>query len=370
MVSAITYKDGKIYSGGKDKQIIVSDPSSGEAERTIQADHLVRAIDVLGDKILCGLLSGSIVEFEGDSPNTLMQGHSMGEAWGLCPIGDDEFATTGDDNMVKVWSISKKECIYAGEVCNENAKPRKGKASTLSRLAASKCARAIAYDQGTGNLAIGHNDGRVTIRSSKEALDDVTATLQDSDEWIETMAYSPCGKFLAVGSHDNNIYLYNVGDNYTHVGTGKAHKSFIVSLDWSADSTFIRTVCGAHELLFFTVGEDGAIEQDQSGATNTTETEWASSSNKYGWLVTGIFPSGTDGTHINHVDHSADGSLVVTGDDFGLVNIWRNPALKGHRPISLRGHSEHVVRTRFMQGDNYIISIGGYDKTVFQWKKA
>jgi len=258
MVSAITFSGGKIYSGGKDKQIIVSDPTSGEAERTIQADHLVRAIDVLGDKILCGLKNGSIVEFEGDTPKTLMQGHSMGEAWGLCPMGDDEFATVGDDNMIKVWSISKKECINAGEICNENAKPRKGKASTLSRLAPSKCARAVAFDSNTGNIAVGHNDGRVTIRTSKDSLDDLVATLHDSDEWIETMEYSPCGTYLAVGSHDNNIYLYKVEDTYAHIGTGEAHKSFVVSLDWSADSSFIRSVCGAHELLFFTVA-DGEI---------------------------------------------------------------------------------------------------------------
>jgi echinoderm microtubule-associated protein-like 5 len=86
--------------------------------------------------------------------------------------------------------------------------------------------------------------------------------------------------------------------------------------------------------------------------------------------VTGIFPAGTDGTHINHVDFSDDGQLIVTADDYGLVNVWRNPARSGAKPISLRGHSEHVVRTRFTRGNDYIISVGGYDKTIMQWKKA
>lgn len=66
------------------------------------------------------------------------------------------------------------------------------------------------------------------------------------------MAYSPDGSMLAVGSHDNKIYIYNA-TTYKLVGTCAKHSSFIVSVDWSSDSQYIRTVCGAHELLFFTI---------------------------------------------------------------------------------------------------------------------
>lgn len=179
------------------------------------------------------------------------------------------------------------------------------------------------------------------------------------------MAYSPDGSKLAVGSHDNKIYVYDVGDGYKKLGALDKHNSFITSVDWSEDGKYIRSVCGAHELLFF---DAESLEQDTSGASNTVDTVWQTSSAKYGWLVTGIFPAGTDGTHINHVDFSHDDQLIVTGDDYGLVNVWRNPARSGATPISLRGHSEHVVRTYFTPKDDRIISIGGYDKTIMQWK--
>lgn len=126
------------------------------------------------------------------------------------------------------------------------------------------------------------------------------------------------------------------------------HNSFIVSVDWSVDSTYIRSVCGAHELLFFTPDN---FAQDPSGASNTKGIDWATGHAKYGWLVDGIFPSGTDGTHINGVDFSKDGTLIATGDDYGLVNIFRNPCRGGHKPICLRGHSEHVVRVHFHKND-------------------
>ncbi len=245
-VSAIMWADGKIFSGGKDKQIIISNPESEETERSIEMDHLVRAIDVSGDKILCGLINGDILEINGDDKTTLMESHAKGEAWGLAPAGDDNVITSGDDNMLKVWSLSERKCVARGEICDENAKPKKGAASTLSNLAPSKCARGVAWCEQNGHVAVGHNDGRVTIRESWEALDSITATLHDSDEWIETMAYSPDGQFLAVGSHDNNVCVYVVEDSYTLKGTAKAHRSFIVSVDWSEDSSYLRTVCGAH----------------------------------------------------------------------------------------------------------------------------
>jgi WD40 repeat protein len=64
------------------------------------------------------------------------------------------------------------------------------------------------------------------------------------------MEYSPDGTKLAVGSHDNNIYVYETS-GYELLGVCSKHNSFIVSVDWSADGEYIRSVCGAHELLFF-----------------------------------------------------------------------------------------------------------------------
>jgi hypothetical protein len=51
--------------------------------------------------------------------------------------------------------------------------------------------------------------------------------------------------------------------------------------------------------------------------------------------------------------------MFLTGDDFGLVNIYRNPVLDGHLPRSFRGHSEHVTNVLFVEQDEYIISAGG-----------
>ena len=85
-------------------------------------------------------------------------------------------------------------------------------------------------------------------------------------------------------------------------------------------------------------------------------------------IVQGIFPSATDGTHINGVDRSKAKDLITTSDDWGLVNLYRNPCLKGNKGKSYVGHSEHVVRARFDEKDEYVYSVGGYDQTLIKWK--
>merc|ERR1712195_436827 len=74
-------------------------------------------------------------------------------------------------------------------------------------------------------------------------------------EWIEELVYSPDHKTLAVGSHDNGIYLYatNPSAAYTLMTRCYGHSSYITTIDFNADSNMIRTTCGAYELLFFPV---------------------------------------------------------------------------------------------------------------------
>ncbi len=61
------------------------------------------------------------------------------------------------------------------------------------------------------------------------------------------MKYSPDETMLAVGSHDNNIYIYSVqGATYQLEGKLVGHNSFITNLDWSRDSNYIQSNCGAY----------------------------------------------------------------------------------------------------------------------------
>ena len=82
------------------------------------------------------------------------------------------------------------------------------------------------------------------------------------------MAYSPCSKFLAVGSHDYIIYLLDTNDyDYKKCTQLTGHNSFITALDWASDSSYIRSNCGSNELLFFNIDTK---KRDPKGASNTS----------------------------------------------------------------------------------------------------
>jgi WD40 repeat protein len=115
-------------------------------------------------------------------------------------------------------------------------------------------------------------------------------------------------------------------------------------------------------------------KRDPSGASNTVEVVWADQNCKLGWNVQGIFPSGCDGSHINTVAMTRkDDRLIATGDDYGLVNLYRNPVLLGtkkssHKSNKYMGHSEHVTTIKFSDNDKFLFSAGGQDQTVIQWR--
>ncbi len=97
----------------------------------------------------------------------------------------------------------------------------------------------------------------------------------------------------------------------------------------------------------------------------------------------GIWSGSMDGSDINNVDRSPSGKYIATCDDFGKVNIFNYPALqeKGALCNSYSGHSSHVTCCRWAslpprnkkralktKSDDFLISIGGEDKCVFQWR--
>lgn len=61
------------------------------------------------------------------------------------------------------------------------------------------------------------------------------------------------GNYLAVGSHDNYIYLFTVsedGKQYKKHGRLSGHSSYITHLDWSKDSQYLQSNSGDYEILY------------------------------------------------------------------------------------------------------------------------
>ena len=362
--------DGTILSGGADHKLNEIDGASFETMNSIGLDSTPRSVDKLGETIIVGCRDGNIIEVTGQNKKVVMESHSDGEVWGLQPHPTqlDAFVTTGDDNKIKVWDKAQRKCLSTGVLDPKAGAERKAGygASTLASTTPNQQARSVTISKASGAVALGYNTGRVAVR---QGIDDINNTIADTSEpkeWIETMRFSPCGTKLAVGSHDQYIYIYDASGSYGLESKAQKHSSSILALDWSKDSTVLHSCCAAYELLYWTV--EGGLTQNPSGVSEYKNEEWATFSTHFGWPVQGIFGGVIDYTHVNRVDRSPDKKHFAVGNDWGLVEIFGNPNGEGAKSKGFRGHSEHVTNVKWSADGSYLFSAGGYDQCIMQWK--
>ncbi len=88
-----------------------------------------------------------------------------------------------------------------------------------------------------------------------------------------------------------------------------------------------------------------------------------------GWPVQGIWPPCSDGSDINSVDRSDNRDVLATADDFGKVKLFKYPVAQPNAGFKkYTGHSAHVTNVRFTFKNSHIISTGGGEKSIFQWR--
>ncbi len=278
-----------------------------------------------------------------------------GPLYGLArsPTDSKEFATVGEDKQLLVWNADTSEQITA---------------AVLPELG-----RSCHFSPDSKFIAVGLVNGAFCIYAYHKATSFRNATLQlvktrhDCVETIDDLKFSPNGQFLAVASHDNFIDIYDTRDNFHHLSRCKGHTSYITHIDWSRDSQILQSNCGAYEIIYWDMPSGAPLRSTLDKVE--ADTDWYSWTCVLGFSVMGIWPEYSDGTDVNSVHKSADGKYVVTADDFGKVKVYNAPCVVQHAPSkAYDGHSSHVMNIRFLLGDNRVVSVGGWDAGVFQWK--
>jgi len=304
----------------------------------------IKALHLLGTKLLFGTRTGDIFEMDATSYsyNLLLQGHSYGAIHGLAthPM-EHQFVTTGDDMTIRVWDIPSRRMI-------------------MYRALGAK-GRSVAYHPDGSQVSVGLAGGGFVVLSA-DSLDTVY-TKKERDEAIHDLKYSPNGLYLAVGSYDNFIDIYDVSKDYGRVGVAKGHSSYVRHLDWSADSTILQSNSGNMEILFWDMPSGKQIMEP----ADTRNTEWYTWTSVAGWPVQGIWPKFSNGRDIICLDRSHTQTCICTGDNYGMINMFMYPCHKGCARRVFTGHSSRVLNLRFAFDDTYLISVGG-DMSILQWR--
>ncbi|KAK2708115.1 hypothetical protein QYM36_015714 [Artemia franciscana] len=350
--SLLVLKDGHVVSGGgKDGQLTLWDPSYRRtgytAEVPEQYGNCRTIAEGKGSQLLVGTTKNAILAGSFELPfSVIMSGH-IEELWALVSHPTEpQFVTGAFDGTITMWDSMSKTVVWT----LDNGEP----------------VQSLDISPDGSSVAVGTTTGKWQLLDMYTREELVQHT--DGSEPIQVIRFSPDGKTLAIGSRDNHIYLYQLNDDYkkaNRVGRCTGHSSFITQLDWSEDGSAIRSNSGDHDVLFWNPNTCRQILQP----SQLKDVQWATDTCRISFNSVGIWPEGADGTDINNCARSHDGSLLVTGDDFGTVRLYQFPASNiksiGH---IYGGHSSHVTNVAFMHEDNRVISIGGKDMSVLQWK--
>ncbi|XP_033498178.1 echinoderm microtubule-associated protein-like 1 isoform X10 [Epinephelus lanceolatus] len=343
-------RNGTLVSGGKDRRLISWD-SGYQQIQTVEVPELFGPIRTIaegrGETVLIGTTKHFVLQGSLDGEFVpITQGHTD-ELWGLAVHPwKPQFLTCGYDRQVCLWDSSSHQLIWTKSM--EDA------------------AQSAGFHPSGAVVAIGTQTGRWLVLDTDSK--DLVTVHTDGNEQLSVMCYGPDGNFLAIGSHDNYIYIYAVVENgrkYSRVGKCSGHSSFITHLDWSVDSQYLVSNSGDYEILYWIP----SVCKQVVSVETTRDIEWATHTCPLGFQVFGLWPDGSDGTDINAVCRSNDKSLLVTGDDFGKVHLFSHPCSQFRAPSHVYGgHSSHVTNVTFLHDDSYLVSTGGKDMSVIQWR--
>ncbi|XP_019940743.2 echinoderm microtubule-associated protein-like 1 isoform X12 [Paralichthys olivaceus] len=343
-------RNGTLVSGGKDRRLISWD-SSYQQTQTVEVPELFGPIRTIaegrGETVLIGTTKNFVLQGSLDGEfMPITQGHTD-ELWGLAVHPwKPQFLTCGYDRQVSLWDSSTHQLIWTKNM--EDA------------------AQSAGFHPTGAVVAVGTQTGRWLVLDTDSK--DLVTMHTDGNEQLSVMRFGTDGNFLAIGSHDNYIYIYAVAENgrkYSRVGKCSGHSSFITHLDWSVDSQYLVSNSGDYEILYWIP----SVCKQVVSVETTRDIEWATYTCTLGFQVFGLWPDGSDGTDINAVCRSSDKSLLVTGDDFGKVHLFSYPCSQFRAPSHVYGgHSSHVTNVTFLFDDSYLVSTGGKDMSVMQWR--
>eukprot|EP01060_Flectonema_neradi_P016544 TRINITY_DN2316_c4_g1_i1.p1 TRINITY_DN2316_c4_g1~~TRINITY_DN2316_c4_g1_i1.p1 ORF type:complete len:741 (+),score=123.79 TRINITY_DN2316_c4_g1_i1:543-2765(+) len=376
-ITATAASDDQLFTGGQDGYVCVWNSSHQKVNsfslnnECNASRNSIRSLDYQNGVLLVGTVTGSILQIhvEDGSKTNLASFHygdlhakqRYGELQSVCedPL-NPRFATVCYDSTLRVWDVNTRECIHCSQIGVVTSKK-----DTIGGPARSMC-----WSPDGKWIAVGFLQGSFAMINADTFIEEYR--IKPRKRRVQTMRFSSCSKYLAIGGADQVVDIYSTSE-FTKVCECKGNTSVVLSIDWSTDSQYIQTSSQDYNLLYFKVpsGEAATAEEvrDQS---------WNTMTSFLGWDVQGVWPKGSDGSDINAITRSHNGNLLAVTDEYGYVRILNYPCIGSgldesgnlpRRPHCIVGSGQRsVTNAAWSQDDQVLLTTGGEDLTIFQWK--
>ena len=408
-ILSLEWYNGGFVSGGSDGAVHVLDKKMDVA-KSFQFSNKVTSVAIGGphgnDGLLVGTQGADVFHIEsffdrdiaGDEKlDAVTRGHSDGELWALAVAGDGKhYVTAGEDNTICLWALESHRLLKRGILSD-----RKGHIltrhlhsaapGTTSTHPVNQCARAIAISPNGAEIVVGTNEGELVIfdtrtfarklsvplasykKDLRNKVDGTThhrsAGNSSRSLWISTVQFSPSGHAVAVGTHGCVVVLLDVTSGYAVRSVIDRSNGAITAVDWSADGSLLQTNDTNFELFHYHVDEQDLKRVTPiTNASSVRDVAWHTHTCTLSWMTSGVTRPEDMGQYVNTADANPSRTLIATGDDSGNVNLFRAPALPGAQPLRYSGHSAHVSKVAFTPDERFLLSAGGHDLSIMQWR--
>jgi WD40 repeat protein len=351
-------KTAGVITGGSDGKVITWSSWSPKPQRLKTIDVLTLGdFTILNPRIRSVTANSeeNVVAFVTRSSNILtvcsegevkqvQNGHFDRNLTDLCSVPrSNHVVTCGEDCMLAKWDVEK--CKLIG----------------LKKLR--YMARTLDVSPDGTYMAVGCSNGFTIVlkAASLEEMLEITGR----SKAITVVKFSPDGSLLAVASADLKIKVYGLPD-FALVGDCSGHTAIPTEMDWSEAGDYLVSCDENLERIYWRTQTWKSIPHGQS---ELRDEKWSSWSCRSGFTIQGVYPLNARGNEVQSVCRNYAKNMVIVGDSYGKVKLFRYPASKKNaNGNTFSGHSSPVVKVKFSSNEKYVLSIGGKDKTLIQWR--
>lgn len=296
--------------------------------------------DESSQKMLVGTRGAQILEcnLSSGKAKILINGHYEGtkqaELWG-CTVHPQQqiVATCGADKTIRLWEENRM----------------------ISASAEFEHDLTAADWASSGNfIVVGDRNGCIhTVDArSLQKIDSADSSLKGKkNAWVEDVKISPDCSTICFGTHGglSKLEVIQVKPNgqmkrVSPVNMGLS--SALTHLDWTLDSSTVVVNSQGYELLWYNVQGKSKVN-----ASSTRDFDYATWTSLFGFPVQGIWPN-PDYSDVNTACRSFSQKLLATGEDSGLVKLFRYPCVtEGAAANEYAAHSSHVTKVKFTAND-------------------